>query len=388
MCFGREAAQPLAYAAIGFLLTDKEGVCAPYEDGRYEHYGIELAMQGGTEMNSEEPDTNYSNIDKYLGQGGDAVAYTDAHEGMMQMGLVRTEGTLAMDNAHGHDTECVSHRHREECHHHGGGAVGVDLSVNLACIVHGAHNEPYHQYAHDHSTGIANEHAALFAKDVMDEEEEQRGCHGECQYGIHMVAHAEEIKSEEHATCDAKTGGETIDSVHHIDGIDDAHSSKNGERYGYYPRNGSDTPKSVNRVHTDARGVYHAQDDEYLDGKACLGRESHDVVHTSSIEHNAHGQNDGKQAGGSKHVGQLLCLGSEETHHGTSCKKSEYQSEEDGKTSDNGDRGLLQLACVGVVHKVLQLCYLQNLEIYPIYSKQRGCCGHACNGQIVYIHIR
>lgn len=104
-------AQPPAYATVGFLLVNEEGVCAPYEDGRNKHYGIELAVQRSAKVDGEEPDANYGNIDEYLGQGGDAVAYAYAHEGMMQVGLVGAEGTLAMDNAHGHDTECVGYGH-------------------------------------------------------------------------------------------------------------------------------------------------------------------------------------------------------------------------------------------------------------------------------------
>jgi hypothetical protein len=272
MGLGREMAKPLSYAAVGMLFVNEEGICAPYEDGRYEHYGIELTVQGGAQTNGEIPYAYNGNIDKYLGQGGDAVTDTYAHEGVVQVCLVGTERTLAMEYAHGHYTKCVGYGYRKDCYHHGGGAIVMRERITMACIVHGAHNEPCHEYAHNHGSGVTDEHATLLAKDIMHKEMEQGGCHGECQNGIDIVAYAKEIESEEHAAGYAQTRRKAIDTVHHVDCVDDTHSGKDGKRNCYRPGDIGYAPEAMERVYTDAGREYHTQDNKYLYGKTCLGR--------------------------------------------------------------------------------------------------------------------
>ena len=170
---GRKATKPTGYAAIGVLLVYKEGICAPHKNGSYKHNGVELAVQGSSKTDREIPNGHYGNIDKYLGESCYAVAYSYANKSVMQMGLVGTEGALAMEDAHGHDTECVGNRNGEDSHYHGGRTVCIIKNHASSGIVHGAHDEPRHEDAHDHRTSIAYEHAALIAEYIMYKEQEQ-----------------------------------------------------------------------------------------------------------------------------------------------------------------------------------------------------------------------
>ena len=206
------------------------------------------------------------------------------------MGLVGTEGALAMEDAHGHDTECVGNRNGEDSHYHGGRTVCIIKNHASSGIVHGAHDEPRHEDAHNHRTGIAYEHTTLIAEYIMYKEQEQRRCYGECQHGIHIVANTEELKAEEHAACYAQAGGKTVDAIHHVDGIDNAHSCKDGEWNSHYRGDIVNAPQAVKGVHTDARGVYQTQDNEYLYEETRLGGEAHDVVHATDIKHDTHTQ--------------------------------------------------------------------------------------------------
>lgn len=293
-------------------------------------------------------------------------------EGVMQVGLVGMERTLAMQHAVGHDTKGVEDGDYKDAEGEGNktevvfaGKGSVDFAfrhllgegeLKIMRATKRMDDEPGDEDAHHHGAGIANEHPGGLAEDVMQEEGHEGCCHDGGKGCIPEVVILVEHASEEEAQHDAEAGGEAVDAVDHIDGVDDAHSGKDGEGNGIGVGELVDAPHAMKVVDTGVGGEDEHQDGQHLDNETNRGRESLQVVERTEVEHDSHHEDDGEQRGDIDHTGG----------HGQSAQ----DADEDGQSAQDGHGFLLQLTGIGIVHEFLCLGDAQDFEIHPHYCQE------------------
>ena len=188
MGFDGKVAKPLCLAAIRCVLMFQENISSPYKDNRDKDYCIQLPVQWRTEVCQGKPYSYNGEIDDNLGQGRDTMTDTYAHKSVMKVCLVGSKRTMALHDAHGHDTESVKHGHCKESKYHGRGTDLFTYNICAAIICEDIDHKPCHEHSHNHSAGITNEHTTLIAKDIVYEEQEQGCCHTECHDCVYHIS--------------------------------------------------------------------------------------------------------------------------------------------------------------------------------------------------------
>lgn len=195
-------------------------------------------------------------------------------------------------------------------------------------------------------------------------------CYDEGEACIGEVIEIEEGSTKEKVAGEGETGGETVDSVDHINGIDDADTCEDGEWDGYVPRELMDAPESVEVVDTGIGAIDEGEDNGYLANDACGWGEADGIVKDAEIEHNACADNNWYQG---EEGGEAACH----------CETAE-DSDIYGESAHDGDGFFLELASIGIIGEVLGLCESEDFEIDLCDCEEcdeggqddNGCCVH------------
>jgi len=176
---------------------------------------------------------------------------------VVQVGLVGQEGGAAVVDAQQHDPHGVENRNTQ-C----GEAEGDDSKVGVGIadargVVYAAHAEDAHDDAHHHGSRVADEHLGEFAEHILEEERHQCAHCDKCHHGHSEVVGIEEHASKDEADEDAQTGRESVNTINHVDGIDDAHTGEGAQGQGYVDRQLADAEEAVEVV-----DVYQVHDDD------------------------------------------------------------------------------------------------------------------------------
>ena len=103
MALHSELGKTVHESSMMFLIPAEQEIYSPDQDNGAEDHNIQLKIQAGMEFCTQEPDQNNQGIDQKDQQGGYGVAYPSLYEDVVQMCLVRMEGTLAVINPTSHD---------------------------------------------------------------------------------------------------------------------------------------------------------------------------------------------------------------------------------------------------------------------------------------------
>lgn len=109
-------------------------------------------------------------------------------------------------------------------------------------------------------------------------------------------------------------------------------------------------------VDTVASYMDQQQYDEDFDQEPQGRGKVQDIVHCPGIEHRHHGHDDDQQP--------------RVVHDSSDASDADYNTEEDGDTTQNRDRSALQFACVRIVHDVFQQGDLDQAGMYPADKEQ------------------
>lgn len=285
-----ETADALHHAAI-VLLENQEGeVCSPNEDDGGKDGEQQLEFEREPDLVEYVPNAHDNEVDGDHGDGGDAVADACRDEFVVEMGAVGKEGRTAVKDAASHDAEGVHDGHRGNGEKHGGKTHDLGCAVDVDSVDgsdgrHGLHDAPGDKEAHNHGAGVADVHAAAIAKDVVEREGDEGAGKAEGDDGVHVGASLEEEGAHEDGDGDAETAGKAVYTVDHVEGVDDAHTGKYGERYANVPREFHHSAQAVEMVDTSAGGEYQTRDNQGFSYETREGGETDGVVEHAKKEH-------------------------------------------------------------------------------------------------------
>ena len=217
---------------------------------------------------------------------------------------------------------------------------------------------PGHEDAHGHGAGIADEHLGCLAKDIVDKERKQGTSKYESKHGIWVVMRTIHGDPKHQTKRYAEATGESIHTIDHIHGIDDAHTCKDGEGYANPPRETLDAPQSMQAVNAGTVANDDADHCKNFDDNTVTGREVDDVVNRTNIEHHAHGENDGQNSVAVTDTCSKQCTANHSKKH--------------RNASHDGHRSLLQFTGIGIINEILLFSDGEDLEINPERHQHGG----------------
>lgn len=278
---------------------------------------------------------------------------SQADEHVVQVRLVRVERRLALQNARRHHTERIEDRNGQD-RQRKGNQSDICSIINLAhrAVAQDPDHEDRHDNTHNQRPAVTDEHLRTLAKNVVEEERNQRsGCH-DGQHAHRPIPHVPEHHTEKEARQDAVARREAVYPIDQVDGIDDAHGRKDRQRNSHPLRDLIETPQSVEVIQGVSSDENQQQNRADLDQEPQRRRKIEDVIHRTGIEHDHHRNDDDEE------------LGAVAGYTGTA--QSDDRSEEDGDTAQNGSRTTLQFAGIGIVDDVLVKCDPHQTRMDPM----------------------
>ncbi len=210
---------------------------------------------------------------------------------------------------------------------------------------------PGHEDTHSHGAGIADKHLGGLTENVVDEERNQCSSKHEGEHCIGIVVGTVHGDAEHKAEGDAEATGETIHTVNHVHGVNDAYASEDGEGYANPPREGLYTPKSVQAIDAGTIADDYAEDGEDFDDESVSRSEVDDIVNGTYVKHHAHSEDDGQNS---------VAVADTSSEQGAA-----DNSEEHSNASHDRHRSLLEFAGVGIIDEILLFGDGEDLEIDP-----------------------
>ena len=191
----------------------------------------------------------------------------------------------------------------------------------------------------------------------MEEEGDQCAASQCCQHRHRTVIRQAEHRSEHAARHHAETGSQSVDTVNHIDGIDDANTSDKAQRNRYDPRKFIYAQDTMKVVHVHLIHPGYKGDKSNLQGNAQDRGESQHIVQHTDIHHHRDGDNRREECiTVEKHAGETS------TYHYT---------KEHGDTTQHRHRPLLQLPCIRVVHQSPLVRYPHDERVHGKHQYHR-----------------
>ena len=344
-----QAAQPGMQARLAGNLMREEGVEAEGEEEGQGHHHIELHIHRVALCHQPPPHQHDDRVECQNGHKGCRMRTFQLDEDVVQVGLIGVEGRCTAQYAAQHHAQRVEDGNRQDGQREGNQAdIRTTLRGAGRLRVERPQDKGCHHRTHHERTAVADKHLRLLAKDIVEEE----GDHSPCRHGGHdghrLVSHGVEHAAEHRTSHHAVARREAIHTVDEVDGVDNAHGGKDGQRHRHPHRDQIQPEEAVEIVDGAAAHDDHKGDQEHLDQEAERGREAHDIIQRADIEHHRHRGKDGEELGT---IGKA---------HGDN--NAEREAEEDGNTAQHGNRLLLQFACIGVIHDVLVQGHSQHLR--------------------------
>lgn len=252
-------------------LTDPEVHQYPKDNIGNQHH-VDIGRAGQNQVEQHEEDINGQN-----GAHGRAVAHAQGQELVVDMGLVRQEGTLVpADTAQHHPQHIEAGNHQHGEGHH-------QRLRHVAHTHHAAHAETDGQNCENQTDGeaaaVAHENLAPvfgFAEDIEIEEDGQRA-QGRCgHHGKQFVEPQHKETAEEEKGHHAQPRRQAVDAVNQVDGVDDEDNEQHRQRIGHPLRQLVHAKEAVQVVE-----IYSRSHDET--GTEELEEELHPVAHPHEV---------------------------------------------------------------------------------------------------------
>lgn len=195
---------------------------------------IEEGKEGGNEEN---------------GNHGGTMAHAQGKELVVNVGFAGHEGVAMASDAPDHHTDDVKAGHHEQREHH-------DQRIKPEGVGHaGMHAETHGQQAENQTDGLT---AAIAHKDftphlgapehVVDEEGHEGAERGKREDGIGPVSAKTVEAAQKEQGYHGEAGGQTIDAVNQVDGVDDKHQQHGGKGHAHPGRKLVHAEKAVQVV--------------------------------------------------------------------------------------------------------------------------------------------
>lgn len=339
------------------LAPTHEAIVAEGGEQAHGQNDIELHIDTGSELVTEVPSQDNEQIEHENAQRSTDMRVMHADEQVVQVGLVGMEGGAATKDTDAHDTYGIEYGDRKHGEREGHKPHTPRLVKDAAGIVlqHIEH-ENTHDDTHDKGTSITDKHLGGAAKHIMKKEGYQRSDTHTGQQHHGYVARDIEVEAENTASHDAVAAAITVDTIDEIDRIDEPHHSDNSERDRNKSRHGMEPPQTMEMVDAITTAIHQHEGDSYLDEETDTGREIHDIVDGTHIEHDNHGEDNAEKIA-------TIDINMTRT-------ESHQDTEHHSHTTQNGDRHTLQLAGIGIVDNVFFQSDMQNLGEDPNRSQQ------------------
>ena len=316
---------------------------------------VEQGKKGGNEEN---------------GDHGRAVAHAQGQELVVNVGLVGHEGILmAPDAAEHHAYHIETRHHKQRKDHH----QRIEGESADAAVVHA---ETDGQQTENQTDGLA---AAIAHKDftphlgapehVVDEEGHEGAERGKREDGIGPVAAKTVEAAQKEQGYHGEAGGQTVDAVNQVDGVDDKHQQHGGKGHAHPGRKLVHAEKAVQVVEPYAGTDNH-------DGADELGEELGLVAHADEVVGHAFHIEDDQRREAEGQMGAVGHVGHAGAGRGDECEQTYHQGQRNG---DDGGKGhapqtghnaFVDLAFVGKVKKFLLVGYQDDFRNHK--SRKHG----------------
>lgn len=273
-------------------------------------------------------------------------------EKMVQVCLVGLERRSAPGNAARHHPKCIEHRNGQHCQRKGDESHALPHMLHAERIgIEYMGDKNRHDHAHKQCSSVADKHARGVAEHIVQEKRDDRthtdhGQHRHCD-----VARVMEIDGKNGACHDAIARRKAVDTVYQVNGIDNAHGGKYCKQCADPQGNDLHPPQAVKIIDGMFSDKHQEENGHNLHQKTETGRQSHDVVERTGIEHQRHQGEHNEQAGA--------------VQQWTQAAQTQEYAEEYGRTPQHRYGGALQFAAIGIIHDVFQPCQLHQLRMNP-----------------------
>ena len=183
-----------------------------------------------------------------------------------------------------------------------------------------------------------------------DEEWHQGKRHRKGDNRIWNIAKMQIVHTKIKATSYAETRGQSVNSIYHIDRIDDTYSSKYSKRNCNGPWNLVYTPKTIEVINTHATTINKHKNGKYLHYNTEYRRQPSKIIKSSNIQHCCHHHHNREDKG---KVGHCTCH-----------SKTAYHPHEDSYSPKHRNRTTLQFPFSRIVSQITCLGYPQYLRMY------------------------
>ena len=289
-------------------------------------------------------------------KGDHGRAGSEAHrkELVVDVGLVRKEGVLALAHSAEHDTDNVqrrNHQHAEGYQDRGTGSVRRGRTREHA-VFHGQQAE---QVAKHQAARVAHENltAALrLAEHVVGEKGDEHADGNEGDQAVNPKAGIHEQCTEHGKRDHAQTGGQAIDSVNQVDGVRDEDNQEEGQGDAEKGTDGINPEQPVEVVDVKPGKGEH-QRGQQLDQELLPVTDTDQVVgHTHNIEE---GQAGGKQQklGGRAPGKQDAGISAAQQAQGDEQANAEQHDGEEAHTAQAGNQVVVDLTRVRGIEQPL-----------------------------------
>lgn len=278
---------------------------------------------------------------------GASLAHAQGQQLVMYMRLVRQEGITVGAYAVNVDAYDVEARNQQGRHADNGAVAAMSRHVDAADA--DAHHAQ--EKAHGKGAGITHEYLTVLhgvAEHVEVEEGEQRAQCGCGQGRVGVQAAPETYDGIERACHSAKTGGQAVDAVYQVHGIDDEDYEQGGDAQRHPVRHLVDSAEAVQVLY-----AYAARYDQ--DRGQCLHHELGAVADADKVVgHAGKVQEDSRAAGETQRNNaavQKPADGLTAVHDAQPEQKQEGEQYggEKGNAAQTGNLGLMYLARVRLV---------------------------------------
>lgn len=126
-------------------------------------------------------------------------------------------------------------------------------------------------------------------KYILEKERYKRPHCGEGHHGHGEVVGIEEHASEDETDEDAQTRRESVDTVYHVDGVDDAHAREGAKRQGNVYRQLADAEETMEVVDVDQVHEDDKADDSNFQTDSYPRSYADKIVDEAHVHHHRHG---------------------------------------------------------------------------------------------------
>ena len=301
-------------------MTDPDVQQYPKNNVGNQHH-IDIGRTDQNQVEQHEEDINGQN-----GAHGCAVAHAQGQELVVDMRLVRQEGTLVpADTAQHHPqhVEAGNHQHGEGHHQRLRNVAHAHYAVHAETDGNDRKNQ-----TNGETAAVAHENLAPvlgLTEDVEIEEHGQRAQRCRRYHGGHLVEPQHKEAAKEEKSHHAQARRQAVDAVNQVDGIDDEDDEQHRQRIGHPLRQLMHAKEAVEVVE-----IYPGSHDEA--GTDKLEEELHPVAHAHEVVGDAHHieKHDGTQQRGHLRLRRQ--------RHAVHVDRQRMQPHQQGHAQDDGRR--------------------------------------------------